>query len=304
MSDALLTIGIPSRNRAGYLRESLGVLVDQVAGLGPRAGRIALHVSDNASTDATGELVRAFQGRCSRLTCHRHHENVGASRNVMSCVAAARSPFCWVVGDDELICPGGVGHLLDLLESEAPPDLVICFDTGYDPVLERPRRFASYREYATACARVNPHALIEHTLVSSNVFRTVLFDQAVAERTLATDYSHMYAVLSGIRDRGGSVHVTDVPVITVRQRRAPAVDGVWPSDLEASWLEFLRWQKKEFDLGELEPEAAIRHVRQVLVGKLMRHPFRYVWNNLAALKDPRAWRWFVRRLIFHARSRR
>lgn len=301
MALPLLAIAIPTRNRSGYLKDSLGALVTQILELPDGPSRVALHVSDNTSTDNTPDVVREQQARMPSLTYHRHPENVGASRNVNSCVRQAKAPYCWVVGDDELICPGAVKHVVEVLSAPEPPDLLLCFDTGYESRLARPSRFKSYRDYATECARTHPHALVEHTLVTSNIFRTVLFDLTVAEDTLATDYSHMYAMLTGMRREGRGVYVTDQPVITVRQRRAPAVDGVWPTDLEASWLEYLRWQREQFDVVELRPQDAIEHVRQALWKKLTRHPIRYVRNNLHALKDPKAWRWFLKRLLFHSR---
>jgi glycosyltransferase involved in cell wall biosynthesis len=300
-SAPLLSIGIPTRNRSRYLLESLGALADQILELGPdRASLVSLHVSDNTSTDDTPAVIQSIAARFPRLTSHRHPENVGASRNVNSCVRAATGRFCWIVGDDEIICPGAVRHLVELLSRDDAPALVLCFETNYDPQLPRPHRFPSYREYVAACARTNPHALIEHTLVTSNVFRTALFDQKVAVETLATDYSHMYAMLSGlIAAGGGSVHVTDQPVITVRDRRAPAVDGVWPTDLESSWRAYLQWQRDRFDVPSLQPEAAIEMVRRKLMHKLTRQPLRYLANNLHALKDPKAWGWFLKRLKKH-----
>ncbi len=304
MEPALLTIAMPTRNRSGYLRESMSAFVDQILALSPaQRAMVRLHVSDNTSTDETPDVLRAAQARLPEMTSHQHPENVGASRNVNSCVRATTSRFCWVVGDDEWICPGAVLHVLETVASPEPPDLLICFDTNYEVRLARPQRFPSYRDYASACAAANPHALIEHTLVSSNVFRTDLFDQATAEATLATDYSHMYAVLTSLAAQGGSIHVTDQPVITVRKNRAPAVDGVWPTNLEKSWLEYLNWQKNLFKIPTLIPESALDHVRQQLIRKLTRHPWQYLRNNARALRDPKALFWFLRRLLFHSKRR-
>ncbi|MGE3308323.1 MAG: glycosyltransferase family 2 protein [Limisphaerales bacterium] len=302
MDPALLTIAIPTRNRSEFLRESLFAFVDQILALDSREQScVRLHVSDNTSTDSTPEVIRAAQSCLPGLSAHRHPENVGASRNVNSCVRAAATRHCWVVGDDEHICPGAVRHVLELLTRQEPPDLLVCFDSKYDPRLSRPQRFPSYRHYAEACAAANPHALIEHTLVSSNVFRTSLFDQAIAEATLATDYSHMYAVLSSLATQGGTVHVSEQPVITVRRNRAPAVDGVWPTNLEASWLEYLRWQRETFGVPTLIPEAALDQVRRQLVEKLTRHPLQYLRDNAKSLRDPKALVWFVKRLFFHSK---
>ena len=303
MVDPLLFIAIPTRNRSGYLRELLGTLADQMLGLGDRASQVILHVSDNTSTDETPRVVAAVRERLAALSHYRHPENVGAGRNIIACVRASTGEFTWVLGDDEVVCPGAVAHLLDLLSAAPKPDLTLCFDSNYDLQLTRPHRFASFREYAAACARTNPHALIEHTLVSSNVFRTGLFDVQVAEASLATDYPHMYALMSGLLAQGGLVHIMDHDVITVRDRRAPAVDGEWPSDLEASWMSLLQWQREHFGVEELQPEPALERVRQKLIHNLTRHPIRYVRNNMHALRDPRAWVWFLRRLTRHMLGR-
>lgn len=305
MEPVLLTIAIPTRNRSGYLREILQSLIDQILALDPSLrDQVQLHVSDNTSTDDTPAVIQAAGARFNGFTCFRQEQNLGASRNVNACVRAAKGRFTWVIGDDELISPGAVSHVLQLLSAPQPPDLLVCFDTNYEALLPRPARFASYRDYALTCGRINPHALIEHTLVSCNVFRTPLFDQSTAEATLATDYSHMYAVLTSLAREGGSVHLTDTPVITVRRSRAPAVDGVWPTNLEASWLEYLNWQKNLFQIDTLAPEAAIDHVRRQLMRKLTRHPWRYVLDNAKALRDPKAVFWFLKRLLFHSRNRR
>ena len=303
-SSPLLSIAIPTRNRSRYLRDSLGAIADQILALGPdRVRLVSLHVSDNTSTDDTPEVVREVQSRLPQVTYHRHPQNIGANPNVDSCVLAATGKHCWVVGDDEIICPGAVAHLLDLIQHDPTIALIICFDTNYDCQIKRPRRFDSYRDYATECARVNPHALIEHTLVTSNVFRTSTYLQDVSRATLKTDYSHMYAMLSGLLSEGGPVCLTEYPMITVRDRRAPAVDGDWPSDLETSWRNYLAWQRDTFSIPSLEPEAAIELVRRKLMHKLTRQPLRYLANNLHALKDPKAWIWFLRRLKKHLLGR-
>ncbi len=303
MAAPLLSIAIPTRNRSGYLKHLLNALVDQILALPQPPGLVTLHVSDNTSTDDTPAVIAAAQDRLPSLTTHRHPENVGASRNVNSCVRLAAGEFCWVIGDDELLCAGALGHVLETLRRTPVSDLVLCFDTHYDPQILRPRRFANYRGYAAECARTNPHALIEHTLVSSNIFRTARFDLTVAESTLATDYSHMYALLSGLLAHGGGdgIYVTAHRIITVRDRRAPAVDGVWPTDLEASWRAYLQWQRDKFQVEHLDPEAALEQVRRKLMHNLTRHPLRYLRNNFHALRDPKAWVWFLRRLRNHLR---
>jgi glycosyltransferase involved in cell wall biosynthesis len=301
MSPPLLSICIPTRNRCGYLRELLERLEAEARGLNLPAGRIEIRVSDNASTDGTAELVRAMSARWPVLEHCPNEVNIGAERNVIRCFDLARGEFCWISGDDDRVHPGALGRILDAL-NDAGLGLMVNLDTNYEARIERPRRFGSFRDYARGCAQANPHILIEHTLLTSNVFRTARFDRAAAEAAIHTNYPHMYGLAQGLRDRGGAVLLTAFPAIEVRARRAPAVDGAWPENLERSWVEYLGWIRRECDVPELSPERAVGHVREALFHKLRRHPLRFIWNNLPALVQPQAYAYFFKRL-WHNRRR-
>jgi hypothetical protein len=146
--------------------------------------------------------------------------------------------------------------------------------------------------------------LIEHTLTTSNVFRTACFNLQTAEGKMGTDFCHMYALVTGLARRGGAVWLPSQPVIAVRARRAPAVDGQWPADLERSWRDYLNWQRDFLPAPELNAESAIAHVGDVLLTKLRKHPLRFLLNNLPALIQPSAYVYFFKRLRLHLRGRR
>jgi hypothetical protein len=114
----------------------------------------------------------------------------------------------------------------------------------------------------------------------------------------------MYGLANGLIRKGGAVYLSDFPVVTVRARRAPPEDGVWPANLEKSWLEYVGWMKQELNLPELRPEAVVELARDALWQKIRRNPFKYVWNNLPALKQPQAYRWFLRRVLFMMRVKK
>ena len=304
MSSVLLTVGIPTRNRCGYLRDLLEALEAQVGGAGLRRDQVEVLVSDNASSDATGELGRGFASRLPHARYWCNAQNIGAQGNYHKLVDEARGRFLWIIGDDDLLLPGAVGRTVEDLEAEPGLGLLIHFDTRYDPRLRRPQRFASYAEYIRECARVHPHSLVEHTLTTSNVYRLEAFDRAFARAHDATDFPHMYGMGQGLKVHGGAVKVPAYPAIRVRDRRAPAVDGVWPTDLERSWIAYLGWLREVHGVPELEPQRAIEHIRRELMRKMTRHPLRYVRDNWHALRQPQAWVWFLRRLLFHSRGGR
>ncbi len=303
MERVLLTIGIPTRNRAGYLRDLLEAL--EVQAREPIVAECGLEilVSDNASTDDTGTLAQSVAARLPILRYWRNEENIGARGNYHKLVHHAAGQYLWIIGDDDLLLPGGLAHSLKTLRDDPALSLLIHFDTRYNPRIQRPARFATYRDYIRECARVHTHALVEHTLTSSNIYRANAFDRIFAKEKEATDFLHMYGMARGLQQQGGAIQVAAFPTIQVRDSRAPAVDAVWPTDLERSWLEYLGWLRGQFDVPELRPELAIEHIRRELVRKITRHPIRYIRDNLHALRQPQAWWWFLKRLFFHGRRR-
>jgi glycosyltransferase involved in cell wall biosynthesis len=299
----LLSIAIPTRNRARYLHDVLAAFDEQIRRLDLSTETVRIYVSDNTSTDNTPELVNGFATRLPHMVSFRNPENIGGDRNFLQCIRLARGRFCWLVGDDDIINADALERVVQTLQN-VDLALMINLDTNYQAVLKRPCQFASFRDFATECARLNPHLLAEHSLITSNIFRTEVFDQALAEATMSTSYAHMYGLASGLIKKGGAVYLPDFPVVTVRARRAPAVDGVWPGNLEKAWVDYLNWLKKEADLPELRPEAVVEHVRNALWQKIKKNPFKYVWNNLPALKQPQAYRWFLKRVLFMMRLKK
>lgn len=60
-----------------------------------------IFVSDNASTDRTGEIVKEYQARDSRITYYRQPENIGMTNNFKFVLDAAGAEyFMWAAHDD------------------------------------------------------------------------------------------------------------------------------------------------------------------------------------------------------------
>src|SRR5579859_1985788 len=113
-SKPLLTIAIPTYNRARYLRELLSVLFDQLID----EPRVELIVSDTASPDETPELVEEFQMRGLRIRSIRNEMNIGADGNFLQCFERARGKYVWIFGDDDVIVPGGIAAILLHLQTK------------------------------------------------------------------------------------------------------------------------------------------------------------------------------------------
>lgn len=90
-----LTIGLPVHNGEVHLAESFDAL------LGQTYGDFSLVVSDNASTDGTGEICREYASRDPRITYIRQVRNIGAAPNHNLLVAMTTTElFKWASHDD------------------------------------------------------------------------------------------------------------------------------------------------------------------------------------------------------------
>jgi glycosyltransferase involved in cell wall biosynthesis len=112
-----VSIGMPVYNGERYLCRA----VDSV--LAQTFTDFELIISDNASTDATGELCRAYAARDARVRYIRHAVNRGAAWNVNHVVTLSRARyFKWAHADD-MHAPGHLECCIAALD-RAPESVV------------------------------------------------------------------------------------------------------------------------------------------------------------------------------------
>ena len=157
----LLTIAVPTFNRAEYLANLLRVLAPQLA----KFPQVELYVSDNCSDDDTprviAEAAAHFKAIGANLRAHRHDTNIGSDANFASIYAAARGTFFWGCGDDDIITPGALAMVIPHLDPDRV-DLLYATSYGFhrDFVAERQgdplnRRFQTIHNPRTFASIVN-----------------------------------------------------------------------------------------------------------------------------------------------------
>lgn len=94
-----LTIGLPVYNGEKYITESLDAL------LGQSYTDFELIISDNASTDSTGDICRQYEKQDSRVRYIRQPQNIGLAPNHNFVAYEARGElFKWAANDDLYAC--------------------------------------------------------------------------------------------------------------------------------------------------------------------------------------------------------
>jgi abequosyltransferase len=113
ISKPLLTIAIPTYNRAWCLKELLPVFANELKD----EPRVELVISDNASPDETPSVVQDFVARGLRVRYIRNVQNIGPDANFLQCFEQARGKYFWLFSDDDLIVPGAVSRIISYCES-------------------------------------------------------------------------------------------------------------------------------------------------------------------------------------------
>jgi glycosyltransferase involved in cell wall biosynthesis len=110
------SIGLPVFNAAA----SLGGAIDSL--LAQTMTDFELVISDNASTDSTAEIARAYVERDSRIRYVRQTRNIGAFPNFAAVLREARGEyFMWAAADDQY----APSHLEDVVrELDGHPEAV------------------------------------------------------------------------------------------------------------------------------------------------------------------------------------
>ncbi len=113
------TLAIPTYNRAALLERAIGCALNQTY------FNLEVLVMDNASTDATPEVVARFGDRVRYV---RHARNLGATGNFLEAVRQARGEFFAFLQDDDLLFPEFVSRAVDAMRAPGC-DAYLCFCT-------------------------------------------------------------------------------------------------------------------------------------------------------------------------------
>lgn len=174
-----LTVAIPTYNGAATVGQALESVLVQ-AGPG-----VEVLVCDNCSSDLTEAAVEGVRRKYPALKYFRNDENVGFDRNVDLAMKRASGDFVWLLGDDDLLLPGGIEAVLAAI-SAAPSSGVIYADCPHSIVL-RPDAGGPCRNGDDFFARTR----FKSGFISTNVFNRRLWGKVDLSRYFDTGWVHI-----------------------------------------------------------------------------------------------------------------
>lgn len=118
----LLTIGIPTYNRAELLRLGLKNLFAARRGF---EVEVEVVVCDNASTDETQAMLAEFAAETNTRFV-RNVNNIGAHNNFLKVTTElAQGEYCWLFGDDDFMQPHAIHDVLVMLRERRDLDFFL-----------------------------------------------------------------------------------------------------------------------------------------------------------------------------------
>lgn len=114
-----VAIGLPVYNAERYLTQALDSI------LGQTYGDFELILSDNASTDGTSAICRAYASRDARIRYYRNEKNLGAARNFNRVFELSSAEYFKWAPYDDLLAPEFLARSVETLDKHQ--EAVLCY---------------------------------------------------------------------------------------------------------------------------------------------------------------------------------
>lgn len=177
----LLSILIPTYNGASkFLDRTMSSIIEGVSLC--EEGTVEVVLSNNASTDNTLEILKQYD-KYSFIRYFTNETNIGFARNIIRLTDEyARGKFGWVIGDDDVIVPASLPHIVEELKKDKIDYLNVDFtfvrSSSFTP--KESNYPVTYSTFAEALERVKAGNVLG-TFMSSAIVRLSLFRQVPKE---------------------------------------------------------------------------------------------------------------------------
>ncbi len=169
----LLTLAVPTYNRADHLEQLLNCLQEELIGL---SDQVEVIIGDNCSTDRTPQVTAGFAAAYPNATVIRQLENIGPERNFCVALEAARGDHFWIVGDDDLPKKGTIRQIVSILVNQNP-DLLFLQSEWVDRIesSEQGQRLAPLLAKPLTALAMAQQLHVWFTFISSVIIRRQVF---------------------------------------------------------------------------------------------------------------------------------
>ncbi len=222
----MLSICIPTYNRAKFLDEAIESVVSQVTE--DIKDKLELCISDNASTDNTEEIVEKWKKQSPiSIVYHKNEENLGADRNFLKVIEIANGEYCWYLGSDDKIINGGIKMILSQTEG-SDIDIFLSnrieFNNDFSKKIGTSDWFKLHNDKTFDFSIVEVSEYLKYgkalgaifSYISAIVFKRISWNVIQnKERYVGTLYSHTYIFANIIKNKAKLKYI-DTPLSLCR----------------------------------------------------------------------------------------
>lgn len=158
----LVCICIPTYNAAVTVHETLQSILHQTY------LNLVVHISDNASTDETVQIIEAMKD--SRVTIHRNAENVGGEANFNRCIQLAEGKYTAIFHADDVYELDMIAKQVAFLEANPRAGAVFTEASTIDEMGRRVGEICLPKDVASKDGLFNFATMFKAVLRHSNFF--------------------------------------------------------------------------------------------------------------------------------------
>lgn len=272
MTPPLLTIAIPTYNRAEPLTATLRVILPQIK----NEPRVKLLILDNHSERPAVEVLSAFGVEpSSAVQVVRHPQNIGGCANILRCFERCDTEWVWVLSDDDKPREDAVRTILSDVDTD---HLFVFYPFPQSPLPENCRTRTS-GDSLNGLFEAIGHTITPLTLLSASIYRIGAFRDRLRKgyASATTGIPHLAMVFSELETHGGKWMLSDQTICEYT-----------PPPLDQSWMVHSVFLGLPSGSAIFTTEDGLRHYRKCLLN-LYRNVPEFVLINIIAGYGIRRW---------------
>jgi len=187
MDKPLISICIPTYNRAVFLQECLASITQQFIATDVK-NKVDVFILDNQSEDNTASVARAFCDRFDNIKYIKDDSNRKIVPGIIKAATLADGEYIWIFSDDDLQAASALKTIIDFIKNYNAPEVIFCNLASFykRDVISQPNLlkleadvlFSSRRELFALLNRKFPTSIDYYTTLCSNwLLKKEVFDK-------------------------------------------------------------------------------------------------------------------------------
>lgn len=195
----LLTVAIPTYNRAKYLERCLKYLFDQKEDFD---GNLEILISDNCSSDNTASIVKGFQNSGLPIWYIKNENNIGPDLNILQCYEKANGKYILAMGDDDALLIGSIKKIYKIINDNDNIGAIFLNPANIDKISSNyVDKNVTYKVFKNVGSYLY-HVSYFITFISANIINREALNNRGTNKWLDSNLTQVPVILNAIKIKG------------------------------------------------------------------------------------------------------